>query len=197
MPHPSEADASSHPSDAAPGPHSAFEFVLDKLQPPTWVIAETQNRLVLLLNHVLLQEPEAMARLQRQKGRSALVQWGSIAIQFVATPAGLLRLAGPNTSADLKLTVAERSPLALLRQVLTAQKPEVRMEGDVQFAAEINWLADHVRWDIEEDLSRIVGDAPAHALGEAARRAAQAIRGFVAQRNTSAAHSSPTAAAGS
>jgi ubiquinone biosynthesis protein UbiJ len=38
---------------------------------------------------------------------------------------------------------------------------------------------DHVRWDVEEDLARAIGDVPAHTLAQAARRAAQALRGFV------------------
>jgi ubiquinone biosynthesis protein UbiJ len=54
----------------------------------------------------------------------------------------------------------------------------VRIAGDVQFANEINWLVEHVRWDLEEDLSRLVGDAPAHAMGTAARRIVQALRQF-------------------
>jgi ubiquinone biosynthesis protein UbiJ len=46
-------------------------------------------------------------------------------------------------------------------------------------AAEVNWLIDHVRWDVEEDVSRILGDAPAHALVQAARSMAQALQQFV------------------
>ena len=38
-------------------------------QPPAWVVDEGVNRLVLFLNHVLMSEPEAMARLARQKGQ--------------------------------------------------------------------------------------------------------------------------------
>jgi ubiquinone biosynthesis protein UbiJ len=57
----------------------------------------------------------------------------------------------------------------------------VRIEGDVQLAAEVNWLVDHVRWDIEEDLARILGDAPAHALGQAARRVVDALRQLLAR----------------
>ena len=52
----------------------------------------------------------------------------------------------------------------------------------VQLAAEVNWLIDHVRWDAEEDLSRLIGDAPAHTLAQAARQAASALRSFVAKR---------------
>ena len=36
-------------------------------------------------------------------------------------------------------------------------------------AAEVQWLVDHVRWDLEEDLARLFGDAPAHAMGEVLR----------------------------
>jgi ubiquinone biosynthesis protein UbiJ len=54
----------------------------------------------------------------------------------------------------------------------------VRIAGDVQLAAEVQWLIDHVRWDLEEDLSRLIGDAPAHALGRALRSLADAVRRF-------------------
>jgi ubiquinone biosynthesis accessory factor UbiJ len=49
----------------------------------------------------------------------------------------------------------------------------------VQLAAELNWLADHVRWDLEEDLARVVGDAPAHWMAQAARSMAKALQQWV------------------
>ena len=58
----------------------------------------------------------------------------------------------------------------------------MRIEGDVQLAAEVNWLVDNVRWDLEEDLSRLMGDAPAHALAQAGRGMAQALRQFALTR---------------
>ena len=64
--------------------------------------------------------------------------------------------------------------MALAQAVLRGDKPAVRIEGDVQLAAEVNWLADHVRWDMEEDLARIVGDVPAHTLGQMAADRAHA-----------------------
>ena len=54
----------------------------------------------------------------------------------------------------------------------------MRIAGDVQLAAEVQWLVDNVRWDLEEDLSRLVGDAPAHAAGQATRSMAEALRRF-------------------
>jgi ubiquinone biosynthesis protein UbiJ len=50
----------------------------------------------------------------------------------------------------------------------------------VQLAAEVNWLVDHVRWDVEDDLARLIGDVPAHAIGTGARRVVAALRKFTA-----------------
>ena len=61
--------------------------------PPAWLTDEAARRVVLLLNHVLMQEPEARARLARQKGRVVRVQWRGWGAQLAATPAGLCELA--------------------------------------------------------------------------------------------------------
>ncbi|MGV0986450.1 MAG: hypothetical protein ACOYB2_18020 [Limnohabitans sp.] len=150
-------------------------------QPPAWVVDESVNRLVLFLNHVIQSEPEAMARLARQKGQRIELVWDRIQLQLTPTPAGLLER-GRFEGFDLRLTVTEESPVSLASALAKGDKPKVRIEGDVQLAAEINWLIDHVRWDAEEDLARLVGDAMAHTLAQAARKAMEALRGFVAKR---------------
>jgi len=155
-----------------------FERLGKGLQPPPWVVEEFQRRLVLLINHVLMQEPEAQARLARQAGRVAEARWRVFLVRFIATPAGLLDLAPAAAHPDLTLTLTEESPWQLAQAALRGDKPPVRIAGDVQFAAEINWLVEHVRWDLEEDLSRLIGDTPAHAMGEAGRRMVQALRRF-------------------
>ncbi|MBM3398191.1 MAG: hypothetical protein FJY28_06100 [Betaproteobacteria bacterium] len=150
-------------------------------QPPAWAVDETINRLVLFLNHVLMSEPEAMARLARQKGQRIDWVWDRMHLQLTPTPAGLLER-GNFEGFDLRLTVTEESPVSLASALARGDKPKVRIEGDVQLAAEVNWLIDHVRWDAEEDLARLIGDAPAHTLAQAARQALLALRSFVAQR---------------
>ena len=170
-----------------------FERIAGGPQPPQWLVHEVQHRLVLFLNHVLMQEREAMDRLVRQRGRVAHVQWRAYSMALQVTPAGLFDLAPPSAVPDLRLEVSETSPLSLARTALRGDKPAIRIEGDVQLAAEINWLVDHVRWDVEEDLARVIGDAPAHAVGTVARRAAQALRGFVGSR-MQAAEAEPVAA---
>jgi ubiquinone biosynthesis protein UbiJ len=155
---------------------------LPQLQPPAWAIDEVQRRLLLLLNHILSQEKEATSRLVRQKGRVIHLQWREFTLFLTATPAGLLDRAPSDAKPDLVLIVTESSPLALAQATLRGDKPPVRVEGDVQLAAEVNWLADHIRWDVEEDLARLMGDAPAHALSEAARSLVQAVKQFLTSR---------------
>ena len=151
-------------------------------QLPTWLVSEVHQRLVLFLNHVLMQEEEAMARLVRQKGRIARVQWRQYSMALLITPAGLFNVAPEGAESDLLLEVTETSPLSLAQTTLRGDKPAIRIEGDVQLAAEINWLVDNVQWDAEEDLARLIGDVPAHSVAKVARTAAQALRQFVGTR---------------
>lgn len=168
-----------------PIPSALIEPLLG-MQPPGWLVAELHQRVVLFLNHVLQQESQAMERLQRQQGKRVLMQWRQFTVDLRVTPAGLLELAVGPGDRDLTLTIGEESPLALARLASRGQKPQVRVEGDVQLAGEIGWLAEHVRWDVEEDLSRIIGDVPAQMLATAARRVTQVLRGLTQSQATDA-----------
>lgn len=180
-------------------PSSPFSFLDDfinrvgsRLQPPGWVIHEVQHRAVLFLNHVLQQEPEAQQRLARQQGRVVEFEWRFVTMKVVATPAGLLDLAPEGAVPDLMLVLAETSPFGLARAAARGEKPAVRIEGDVQLAAEVNWLVDHVRWDVEDDLARLIGDVPAHTVANGARRVVEGLRHFVGERGGKPAGSAGT-----
>lgn len=158
-----------------------LQSLLNAVRPPEWVVDEMQNRLVLFLNHVLQQEPAATERLRRQAGKAMRVQWGGFHLTLAPSPAGLLERPDPEAKVELTVTVTETSPLALARQALAGEKPSVDIQGDVLLAAEVAWLVDNVRWDVEEDLARVMGDAPAHTLARMARGAAQGLRAFAAR----------------
>ncbi|AOW12326.1 hypothetical protein LPB72_15355 [Hydrogenophaga crassostreae] len=164
------------PSSRMPG---FLQALLSKARPPEWVVDEMQNRVILFLNHVLMAEPQAQARLRRQMGKPVRVQWGDFHLTLAATAAGLLERPHASAKADLSVTLTQTSPIALAQSVIAGNRPGVDIQGDVQLAAEVAWLVDNVRWDLEEDLSRIVGDGAAHTLVRFASAAAQAIKGFV------------------
>jgi ubiquinone biosynthesis accessory factor UbiJ len=134
-----------------------------------WAVDEMQRRVVLLLNHITQQEPQAMQRLVAHKGRVVALQWRSFRFQARITPAGLFDLADSETPADLHMSITEESPLPLLQTLLQGNKPPLRIEGDVALASDFNWLVAHVRWDVEDDLARLLGDTVAHTLVQAAR----------------------------
>jgi ubiquinone biosynthesis accessory factor UbiJ len=163
-------------------PPNFLQSLLGAIRPPDWVVDELQNRIVLFLNHVLMQEKAAQDRLRRQKGKPVKMQWGEFHLTLTPTAAGLLERAAPDAEPELRVTLTQTSPLALAQAVLAGDKPGVDIQGDVQLAAEVAWLVDNVRWDPEEDLSRFVGDGPAHTLSRAARTAAQAVKSFVARK---------------
>jgi ubiquinone biosynthesis protein UbiJ len=162
-------------------PFPSLESIVGRFQPPAWVVDEGQQRLVLFLNHVLMQEKQAQDRLLRQKGRVVHIQWGLFALYLVVTPAGLVDRAPALSKPDLLLSVATASPLVIMQSVLAGKPPPVKIDGDVQLAAELGWLAENLRWDAEEDLSRLIGDAPAHALADVAGRLLAGLKHFLAQ----------------
>jgi ubiquinone biosynthesis protein UbiJ len=160
-------------------PFSFLQSIASRFRPPAWVVDESQQRLVLLLNHVLMQEKEAQDRLARKKGNVVHVRWGLFGLDLLITPAGLLDRAPPSAKPDLLVSVAGDSPVEVLQSVLASKAPPVKIEGDVQLAAELGWLAENLRWDVEEDLSRVLGDIPAHAIADASRRLLAALKQFL------------------
>lgn len=129
---------------ATQSPFSLLEEFLQKLstsfQPPDWAVHETQRRIVLLLNHVLMQEPEAMARLIRQKGQTVMVNWRSVHLKLMVTPAGLLDLAEAQAAPDLTLAVTEESAVALVRRLF------VETSQPCALRATFSWLPKSTGW---------------------------------------------------
>ena len=154
-----------------------MQKLLASVQPPAWLVQEVQNRIILSLNHVLQQEPQAMERLSKQSGKSVLITLAPWSLHAQATPAGLLDLVLDERQPQLRVTVTDNLA-QLAGKAASGDKPSIHIEGDVALAADINWLIDHVRWDWEEDLSRFVGDAAAHTIGQGLRAAAGGLRQF-------------------
>ena len=152
---------------------------LGALKPPQWLDHEFRHRLVLLLNHVVQQEPQAQERLLTQQGKVVLAQWRQWALRVSVTPAGLFAVADEGARPDLTMAVEEASPLQLARTALLGERPQVHIVGDVDLAAHVNWLAGNLRWDGEEDLARLMGDVPAHTLAQGVRTLVAALKSFV------------------
>ncbi len=151
-----------------------------KIHPPGWLTDEATRRLLILFNHILLQEPLAGERLSRQSGRSIQLQWREQKLRVRISAAGLFEVCDEASEPDLTVQVTQAQPSELAAALMAGSKPQVRIEGDVQLAADLNWIVDHVRWDVEHDLSRLIGDAPAHTLVAVGKQVLPALRQFAA-----------------
>lgn len=157
---------------------SVFNRLADTLPAPDWLVQEGHRRIVLLINHVLMQEPQAQARLRSHTGRRVHIQWRQYTLNLRVTPACLFELCGSDLGSDLEVHVMEDAPSALAEALVAGRAPKLQISGDVALAATISWLGENVRWDLEEDLSRVVGDVLAHQIVGVAKAVASGLRGF-------------------
>ena len=144
------------------------------------------ERVVLLLNHVVSAEPQAMERLRGHAGRTLRIElegWPSLLpapspIGFRITPPGLVEwIESPAALApDLRVAIDAANPALALARFVTGERPQVRVEGDAAFAADVDWLLENLRWEVQDDLARIVGDAPAREIARFGGAVAKAIR---------------------
>ncbi len=143
------------------------------------------DRLVLVVNHVLSAEPQAMQRLLPHCGkvlRLELLQLPRLLpvpppLAFVVTPAGLVEWCREPVDADLRVRLEANNPAALALQVLRGDMPALVIEGDAQLAADVDWLLKNLRWDVADDLDRLFGPAVAHQLHRLGSGLARALRG--------------------
>lgn len=148
------------------------------------------QRVTLWLNHVIAGEDAAVARLRPHAGRCIrihLTGWPSPlpqppTLNFSVTRAGLLDWTGtePPVEADLTLTVDASNPARMFAQGLAGQRPTVDVSGDSALASDVSWLMENLRWDVEDDLARFIGEAPAHELTRFGRPITQAVRSALA-----------------
>jgi ubiquinone biosynthesis protein UbiJ len=130
------------------------------------------------INHVLAGETWASAELAKHVGKAIALEmpFGRFAVQI--TSSGLLEAVRHADSAEISdgeavppirttlvLTISSQA----LSTLLTSSGPirenafkSVTIAGDADLAQLLGRLAGQLRWEYEEDLSKIIGDAPAH-----------------------------------
>ena len=125
-----------------------------------------ETPLAAALNRLL--EAEAWAR-------ERLAPFAGESVEFRAPPLPTLRFTvaeggrvAPGGEPGLRITLKPES-LAALPRGEDAFMRTVDIDGNARLAQEVLHLARHLRWDLEEDLSRVIGDAAAHGAVRAAR----------------------------
>ncbi len=153
-----------------------------------FITPAAQDRMILLLNHIVGREAQAMARLAPYAGCSLVLHLQSWPAQLPAvpdlllavTPAGLFELAesGGDRSELLRIELEASNPALQLLSLLLGDRPRVKVQGDAGFAGEIHWLMDNLSWDATDDLANLIGAAPAHQLAHWGKAVAEGLAGL-------------------
>jgi ubiquinone biosynthesis protein UbiJ len=77
----------------------------------------------------------------------------------------------PIAEPNVKLTIGSDVFSAFVAGGQDAAAQHVKVSGDVDLAHAMSKLAGQLRWEFEEDLSKLVGDAMAHRIVQAAKKA--------------------------
>lgn len=126
------------------------------------------------LNHVLEQQPALKDRMRAHAGRCIRIlvkgPLGDVHADARIGPQGMLTATSDETPAvTLTLAMSLDAVFAGLRGGAEGLGPHLKVEGDVMVAAAVGEVARSLRWDYEEDLSRVFGDVVANRIGEAVR----------------------------
>ncbi len=82
---------------------------------------------------------------------------------------GSLALSGETAPPEANIHVPPSLALRLLAGDENA-KMHIKIDGDAHLATEISKVLQHMHWDIEEDLSKVVGDIAAYKIGEVSKK---------------------------
>ncbi|MBC7946189.1 MAG: SCP2 sterol-binding domain-containing protein [Burkholderiales bacterium] len=115
------------------------------------------------INHLLRRASWTAARLAPHVGKTAAFQVSPITVALTVQDSGNVTAAAPETVADATFALSVGLAARIAAGDASAWD-EVSATGDGEFARDIGFLAKNLRWDVEEDLSRAVGDIAAHRI---------------------------------
>ena len=121
------------------------------------------------INRLLRQNSWAAQRLQPHAGKIVRAECFPLTLLIGINDAGEAIAASPDIAADVTIRLTPGHMLRLAARDATVWNAIV-VDGDPQLAAALNAIARNLRWDIEEDLSRVFGDIAAHRMVETGRK---------------------------
>ena len=123
------------------------------------------------INHLLGQASWAREKLAPFAGHAAQIKMPPFEAAFLINEDGCLCAASAAAELEVSIALPAATPLLAL-QGKDAVMRAARIEGSAEFAEALGFVIRNLRWDAEEDLSRIVGDIAAHRIVAGSRELA-------------------------
>jgi len=121
------------------------------------------------LQHITSQNNWSRAYLVSFAGKVVQFDFVLIKANLTILEDGSLSLAGESAQPDAFIHIPPSLALRLLAKD-DAAKMQIKIDGDTHLATELSKILQQMRWDIEEDLSHLVGDITASKLGETTQK---------------------------
>lgn len=112
------------------------------------------------INRILADYPDARARLKPHAGKVARIQSGPFDLALAVTADGAVEVASRTAPVDLDVRIPPGLMPRLARQDEAAER-EILFTGDAALGADIRHLSRHLKWDVEADIGKLLGDGVA------------------------------------
>jgi ubiquinone biosynthesis protein UbiJ len=119
------------------------------------------------INHIMRDAGWAHERLRPFAGCSVRFEVPPLSAAFTVEAGGRLASASSQAEPAAVVRVAGSTLIRLAWLHDESARQEVQVEGDTALASALTGVLSGLRWDVEEDLSQIVGDVAAHRLTQA------------------------------
>ena len=121
------------------------------------------------INRLLRQNSWALERLRPYVGKVIRVDCFPLTLLLGISETGEAAAATPGIAPDVTIRLTPGVMLRLAARDAFAWN-DILVAGDPQLAAALHHIARHLRWDVEEDLSRMFGDIAAHRMVDTGRK---------------------------
>jgi ubiquinone biosynthesis protein UbiJ len=116
------------------------------------------------LNHLIEQERWAHELLLPREGQSISLALPIGDFQIVIQEGMFVNASDSTISSSVSLAINQEAIWTFLKEGKSGAMKFVKISGDIDFAADLNRLAADLKWEVEEDLSKLLGDAPARRV---------------------------------
>jgi ubiquinone biosynthesis accessory factor UbiJ len=137
------------------------------------------------LQHITSQNNWSRDHLRGFAGKVVAFDFVIIRINLLILEDGSLSLAGESYKNDTETNKRDAPdatihvPPSLALRMLAkddAAKMQIKIDGDSHLATELSKVLQNMRWDIEEDLSKFVGDIAANKIASTSKKAAASAK---------------------
>ncbi len=127
------------------------------------------------LQHLTNQNAWSRQHLQPYAGKAVCFDFVLTKANLLILEDGSLALAGETISPEASIHLPPSLALRIMSGDETA-KMLIKIDGDTHFATELSKVLQHMHWDFEEDLSKVVGDIAAFKIGEVSKKTFAGIK---------------------